>query len=395
MRKSIIILICFLLIVSILSFSVSASNISYQTTVKTTPSDLTITNYYGNGHQSNTYPYYQINESQVAYTCQLKYFTSQLDFILTFTNDYYDNGLSFDESTFVIDYIFKIPVGDISNFSNATGSFVIVDSSGYILSSGEISSVISLGTTLNPGYETYRIPVPVSTSTYISHSPITMTLTLDMSKSLWNTNHDSELILQVPLEYVLSYSVEESNSIALATQSLIQNRIVPSVENIQSIASSIQASVDAGNITLGQIKDNVSNLPQNIINAEKEQTDKDIVKWNEEIGSAKDSLLAEILKLPVVDLFDTFKNLGNSFNSHERVSTIVFPSANMPTFGEQSNSIQLWQEYTVNFDDYTSQVPSALIIIARCLFSILVLWGIIKLVMFYVSSVFSKEGGND
>lgn len=395
MRKSIMIVICFLFIVSILPFSVCASNIPYQTTVKTTPSDLTITNYYDGGHQSNSYPYYQINKSQVAYTCQLKYFTSQLDFILTFTNDYYDNGLTFDESTFVIDYIFKIPVGDISNFSNVSGSFVILDSSGYILSSGELSSVISLGTTLNPGYETYRIPVPVSASTYISHSPITMTLSLDMSKALWNTTHDTELILQVPLEYVLSYSVEESNSIALATQSLIQNRIVPSVENIQSIASSIQASLDAGNITLGQIKDNVANLPNDIITAQKNQTDLDIAKWNEEIGNAKDTILSEILKLPVVDLFDTFKSLGNSFNSHERVSTIVFPAGYMPSIGRQRNNIQLWQEYTIDFDDYTSQIPSSLIIIARALFSILVLWGIIRLVMFYVSSVFNKEGGSD
>lgn len=214
------------------------------------------------------------------------------------------------------------------------------------------------------------------------------------------------------LPITVTYDRTIAEAYSQATYTIIEQDLIPTVENIEQSAqtiikgqqsiqeniSSVESSMNEGfsnlessvNNGFSNIESSIDELPDNIVGALESQAEKDADNFESAADENSSKALEEIEKvLPLKSFSDSLKLLANSFNYEGRTDILVLPGASLPSF---AGGTVLWEEQTIPISESINKFPTVFIIIVRAVFEASLMWSALLYLYRIIKSSF---GGSD
>lgn len=192
----------------------------------------------------------------------------------------------------------------------------------------------------------------------------------------------------LPITITFDRTIAEAYS--QATYTIIENDLIPTVENIEQSAQIIIQGQQVIQEGISSLESSIDELPNNIVGALESQAEKDADNFESAVEENSGKALEEIEKvLPLKSFSDSLKLLSNSFGYEGRTESIVFPGASLPSFAGGS---VLWEEQTIPISELINKFPTVFIIIVRAVFEVALMFGALFYLYLIIKSSF---GGSD
>lgn len=332
-------------------------------------------------------------------------------------SDGLEGGYNSSRGTYYSSYTFSSPVSYVSR-SVVTQCVVRTDYSANILSRfGDYTSsftVLTFSLQDNVNYsglalslfnssgqlvKTVSISKLGSESDYWTTGVIELSSDIDLSHFLIQASFSgSQLSSTAPsfrlrydlLPITITFDRTIAEAYSQATYTIIQNDLIPTVENIEQSAQIIIQGQQVIQKGISSIESSIDELPNNIVGALESQAEKDADNFESAVEENSGKALEEIEKvLPLKSFSDSLKLLSNSFSYEGRTESIVFPGASLPSFAGGS---VLWEEQTIPISETINKFPTVFIIIVRAVFEVALMFGALYYLYLIIKSSF---GGSD
>lgn len=376
---------------------------------------------------------------KATFSCTNDFGSTWFPFTVTAPSDGLEGGYNSSRGTYYSSYTFSSPVSYVSR-SVVTQCVVRTDYSANILSRfGDYTSsftVLTFSLQDNVNYsglalslfnssgqlvKTVSISKLGSESDYWTTGVIELSSDIDLSHFLIQASFSgSQLSSTAPsfrlrydlLPITITFDRTIAEAYSQATYTIIENDLIPTVENIEQSAqtiiqgqqaiqqgiSSVESSMNEGfsnlessvNNGFSNIESSIDELPNNIVGALESQAEKDADNFESAAEENSGKALEEIEKvLPLKSFSDSLKLLSNSFGYEGRTESIVFPGASLPSFAGGS---VLWEEQTIPISESINKFPTVFIIIVRAVFEVALMFGALFYLYLIIKSSF---GGSD